>query len=70
MKIIELTSNLNIAITNEEAEVLNLFDESKPVIAKGDLNERQQSIANQLVNKDVLLRKNNNGQIIYKRQIR
>lgn len=70
MKIIELTSNLNIAITNEEAEMLDLFDETKPVIAKGDLNERQQAIANQLVNKDILLRKNTDGKIIYKKRTR
>lgn len=70
MKIIELTSNLTIAITNEEAEMLDLFDETKPVIAKGELNERQQSLANQLVNKDILIRKNSDGQIIYKKRSR
>lgn len=68
MKIIELTQHLTVAITNEEADVLNQFDEDTPVLAKGDLNERQQLLANQLVNKDLLLRKNENGRIIYKKR--
>jgi hypothetical protein len=31
---------------------------------------REQHIANQLVNKDVLLRKNQDGKIVYKKKIR
>ena len=70
MKIIEVTSNLTVVITNEEADVLLQFDEDTPVLAKADLNERQQLMANQLVNKNILLRKNENGQIIYKKRSR
>jgi hypothetical protein len=70
MKIIEVTSNLTVVITNEEADVLLQFDEDTPVLAKGDLDERQQLMANQLVNKNILLRKNENGQIIYKKRSR
>lgn len=68
MKIIEVTQHLTVAITNEEADVLAQFDDETPVMAKGELNERQQLIANQLVNKDLLLRKNENGRIIYKKR--
>jgi cytochrome c-type biogenesis protein CcmE len=68
MKIIEVTKHLNVAITNEEAEVLDRFDEDTPVVAKGDFTDRQQLMANQLVNKDILLRKNENGRIIYKKR--
>ena len=68
MKIVEVTNNLTVAITNEEADVLLQFDEETPVIAKGDLNERQQILANQLVNKNLLLRKNEDGRITYKRR--
>ena len=68
MKIVEVTNNLTVAITNEEADVLLQFDEETPVIAKGDLNERQQILANQLVNKNLLLRKNEDGRIIYKKR--
>lgn len=70
MKIVEVTNNLTVAITNEEADVLLQFDEDTPVIAKGELNERQQILANQLVNKNLLLRKNEDGRIIYKKRSR
>jgi uncharacterized membrane protein YgaE (UPF0421/DUF939 family) len=71
MKIIELTEQLKIAITNEEAELLQKFDEERPVVAKRDLNEREQLIANQLVNKDILKRKKDEqGRINYKRRTR
>lgn len=70
MKIVELTKNINVAITNEEADMLNQFDEETPVMAKGNMNERQQLMANQLVNKDLLIRQNENGRITYKRRNR
>lgn len=70
MKIVEVTKQLTVAITNEEADVLIQFDEDTPVIAKGDLNERQQHIANQLVNKNLLVRKHEDGQLIYKKRSR
>jgi hypothetical protein len=70
MKIVEVTNNLTVAITNEEADVLLQFDETSPVIAKGDLTERQQILANQLVNKNLLLRKHEDGRIIYKKRSR
>ena len=70
MKIIEVTGNIKLAITNEEADLLAKFDEETPTRTKQDLSEREQHIINQLVNKDVLLRKNENGQIIYKKKVR
>lgn len=70
MKIVELTQNINVAITNEEADVLSQFDEETPVMARGDLDDRQQLMANQLVNKNLLTRKNENGRTIYKRRTR
>ena len=57
-----------MAITNEEADVLLQFDENTPVVAKGDLNDRQQMMANQLVNKNLLLRIKENGRTIYKKR--
>lgn len=66
MKIVEVTHNLSIAITNEEADLLNRFDKETPTVIKRELSERDQLTANQLVNKDLLIRKKNeNGQIIY-----
>lgn len=65
MKIIELVnSNLTIAITNEEADVLAKFT-SQSSIPRSTLDEREIILANQLVNKDLLIRKNNNGKIVY-----
>ena len=66
MKIVEVTSNLSIAITNEEADLLNRFDDDTPTVIKRELSERDQLTANQLVNKDLLLRKKNEkGQLVY-----
>lgn len=70
MKIVELTQHINVAITNEEADMLAQFDEQTPVMAKGDMDDRQQHMANQLVNKNLLTRKNENGRIIYKKRAR
>lgn len=69
MKIVELTNNINLAITNEESEFLEKFiNESE--VAKSQLSDREQMLANHLTVKDVLLRTNNNGKIYYKKRIR
>ena len=64
MKIIELVNNIRVPITNEEYDVLNLFI-NQDELHKQDLNERQLQLANSLVNKDVLYRRNQNGRITY-----
>jgi hypothetical protein len=69
MKIVELTNNLNIAITNEESEFLEKFI-SESELAKSQLSDREQTLANHLTVKDVLLRVNNDGKIYYKKRIR
>lgn len=68
MRIVELLNNISLPITNEEAEVLDMLNDRKE-IRKSDLDERQQIMANQLVNKDVLYRINENGRITYKKRI-
>ena len=68
MKIVELTSKVLLAITNEEAELLEKFI-GEDTIAKRDLNEREQLIASQLTVKDVLLRTNDSGKLYYKKRI-
>jgi hypothetical protein len=67
MKIIEITQGLHLPITNEESDILGRF-ELNPSIKKTEFNERELHVANQLVNKDVLLRKNQDGQIYYKKR--
>ena len=69
MKIVELTNKLLLAITNEEQELLEQFEGDTP-IAKNQLGEREQLLANNLTVKDVLLRTNNDGKIYYKKLIR
>ena len=68
MKIVELLNKIQVPITNEEADVLGKFHDSN-IIAREDLDARQRLVANQLVNKDVLLRKNEDGKITYKKRI-
>ena len=69
MKIVEISGGkLQLPITNEEAEVLEKF-KTDP-IERRELNEREIYIANQLVNKDVLLRKNQDGKISYSKKIK
>jgi hypothetical protein len=67
MKIVELINHIQLPITNEEADVLGRFGEGE-ILEKSQLDLREQQIANQLVNKDVLLRKNQNGKITYKKK--
>ena len=68
MKIVELVNKIKLPITNEEADELGKFDNVKK-IAKEDLTPRQSLIANQLVNKDILFRKNEDGKIYYRKKI-
>jgi len=67
MKIVELVNKINIPITNEEAEVLDMFEDEQ-VIQRQDLSPREVILANQLVNKDILYRKNETGSITYKKK--
>jgi hypothetical protein len=69
MKIIELVNNIQLPINNEEAELLKKFSDGEK-LNKSDLSSRQQILANQLVNKDILLRTNQNGQIVYSKKIK
>jgi hypothetical protein len=69
MKIVELINNLRLPITNEESDLLGKFIADE-VLEKSSLSLREQHIANQLVNKDVLLRKNQDGKITYKKKIK
>ena len=70
MKIVEILNGLSVAITNEEADLLLQFDDETPSVARRDLDERKQIMANNLVNKNVLKRIKENGRIVYKRKTR
>jgi hypothetical protein len=68
MKIVELLNKVRLPITNEESDILGKFVESQE-ISKKDLTPREVLLANQLVNKDILYRKNDEGRIYYKKKI-
>jgi len=65
MKIIELTNKVLLPLTNEETSLLEKFESTS--IAKSQLSEREQVIANQLTVKDVLVRTHEEGKIHYKK---
>ena len=67
MKIVELTNKILLPITNEERDLLARFGDEP--VAKSQLDEREQVLANQLTVKDVLIRTNNDGKIFYKKTI-
>ena len=67
MKIIELVNDISVPITNEESDVLYKFYDRDELLRK-DLNEREIQLANQLVNKDILYRQNQNGRITYRKK--
>jgi hypothetical protein len=69
MKIVELLNKVQISLNNEQADLLGRF-QHEPSIVKNKLDEREQVIANQLTQQDILLRRNENGQITYTKKIR
>lgn len=69
MKIVEFMGGVQMSITNEESDILAKFDDLDHTISKTALTEREQVIANQLVNKGVLVRKNQDGKIRYSKQV-
>jgi hypothetical protein len=68
MKIVELINHISIPLTNEESDILAKFHD-KPVIERNEFSDRDCHVANQLVNKDILLRKNQDGKITYKKKV-
>ena len=69
MRFFEIENKFIIPITNEEAELMARFSVGD-TIDKKDLSEREQVIANNLVNKEILLRRKINEKILYKQNKR
>jgi len=69
MKIVELLNKVQLPISNEQADFLGRF-QIEASIDKRTLTLREQEIANQLTVQDILVRRNENGQISYKKKIR
>ena len=68
MRIIEITNGIAVPITNEEADVLGKFH-TEETVERSKMSDREQHIANQLVNKEILLRKHQDGKTTYKKKI-
>ncbi len=66
MKIVEITGQIKLPITNEESDLLGHFDDQQ-IVDKNKLTEREQVLANGLVIKGVLSRNNIHGQIKYRK---
>lgn len=68
MRIVEFTRGIAMPISNEEAGVLDHITEQAEPVPKSALSERDQVLANQLVNKGLIIRRNYEGVIKYSRQ--
>jgi hypothetical protein len=66
MRIFEIATGWQVPISNEEYSVLKKIHQN--TVKKSELTEREAVLANQLVMKDLLARKNLGGEIHYKRQ--
>lgn len=65
MKIIDLTSGLRTAISNEENLLVEKFKTSHGSLFRSELDEREQMLAVELVKKGVLTRTKLQGKINY-----
>lgn len=65
MRIMELTGQPGVPITNEETEVYELIEQAGSV-AKQQLNPRQLILVDNLIRKNVIVRKVADGNITYK----
>lgn len=65
MKIVELITGFTVPLTNEEADLLIKFHKDQDSLSRRSLNEREIQLANNMVIKDVLYRKNQDGHITY-----
>jgi hypothetical protein len=65
MHIIELLQGFSVPLTNEENDLLGKM---QGTLARKELDESEIIVANSLVIKDVLYRKNQDGRITYHRK--
>jgi hypothetical protein len=64
MKMVDLPGGFSTVVSNEEIQLLHLFDQS-PTILKRKLDERQRELARQLSNRGVLTRTTQDGKLAY-----
>lgn len=66
MKAIDLPSGFSTLISNEESLLLSKVAGHPDGLAKSALDEREQTVANNLVKKDVLTRVKTEGKLYYR----
>jgi hypothetical protein len=66
MRIFEIATGWQVPISNEEYSVLKKINQD--TVKRSQLTDRESVLANQLVVKDLLIRKNLGGETHYKRQ--
>jgi len=64
VRILEIENGPNIVLNNEESAIFEYIQYHQSV-EKKDLDPRQQLLANQLVNKSLIVRRKINGNITY-----
>lgn len=64
MKIIELLQRPSVVVTNEELDLLETLKD-RGSLNKKDLEPREIYLIDQLVNKNLVVRKNQNESIVY-----
>lgn len=65
MRIMELVGQPNVPITNEESEVYQLIEQAGSV-TKQQLDARQLILVDNLIRKNIVIRKVSDGNITYK----
>lgn len=64
MRILEIENRPSMVLNNEENALFE-YIQFRQSVEKRDLDPRQQMLANQLVNKDLVIRRKINGNITY-----
>ena len=65
MRFVEFKNGLITYVSGEEFDMLKMFAENKAVNKK-DLSERELAVVNNLVNKEIIIRRKQNESITYR----
>ena len=68
MRFIEIAQGIQVAVSGEENKLYErIIKAEKGPVRKRDLSERDQYLANQLVNKSMIIRRRKNGEIYFRK---
>ena len=67
MRFVEIATGIQVAVSGEENKLYERIAKAEEgPIRKRDLSEREQYLANQLVNKSMITRRRKNGEIYFR----